>query len=442
MGRQSITGRWLFALAIAASLAAVGPAHAIETLRDGREVQSIDEFNAFAEFQGLPGAPFSRSPLGFLDALEAFFLSQQGSFEGFSRAAASAIDRVPVPSGSTSVSYRYDETLETFERFDAPLTPSLSQNARTNGKGVITIGFAFTELSYDEFDGQDRQSVLFSIFDGPTFDPSTGAPADFVNRFDFKLRQQVYATSISYGVLDNLDVGVLIPVIDSSFSAVATGRFFGVTPDGGYVPAVIGSSGALEVDPNLPVVFPELGEIDDVAFAGGFERSIFGLAFRDDTTGVGDVVVRSRYFIGTSGPVDFGTSLAITTPTGDEDDLLGLDAWRLDPRFLASISGEHLAGHVNLGYHVDTDDSDRDRLDYSVGTEGRVTPWLTVLVDHIGRLEVRGDTKIRTFEIAPGVKVNPWRDLVFGFNAIVPLNEEGLTADVTPNFLVEASMVF
>jgi hypothetical protein len=97
---------------------------------------------------------------------------------------------------------------------------------------------------------------------------------------------------------------------------------------------------------------------------------------------------------------------------------------------------------VNLGYHVDTDDSDRDRFDYSVGTEGRITPWLTVLVDHIGRIELRGDTQIRTFEIAPGVKVNPWRDLVFGFNAILPLNEEGLTADVTPNFLVEASMVF
>jgi hypothetical protein len=332
MGRQGITGRSIVALAFSASFCAVAlgpPAHAIEVLRDGRQVQSIEEFNAFAEFAGLPGAPFDRSPLGFLDALDAFFLSQQGSFEGFSRAAASAIDRVPVPSGSTSVSYRYDETLETFERFDAPLTPSLSQNARTNGKGVITIGFAFTELSYDEFDGQDRQNVLFSIFEGPTFDPASGVPADFVNRFDFKLRQQVYATSISYGVLENLDVGVLIPVIDSSFSAVSTGRFFGVTPDGGYVPAVI-VDGALAPDPSLPVVFPELGEIDNVAFAGGLDRSIFGLGFRDDTTGVGDVVVRSRYFIGSQGPVDLGASLAVTTP--------GVSSRASSPRSPASIS--------------------------------------------------------------------------------------------------------
>ena len=440
MGKRRLLG-----FVVAAWLAAVPGASAQSVVTpDGRQAFTIAEFNDLAP--GLPllvGAPFDDSPVGFFTALEAFFLSQQGSFEALGEVAASAVDRVPVPSGSTSVSYRYDETLETFVRFNAPLAPALSQNARTNGRNVLTIGFAYTELGYDQFEGQDRNRVLFSTLGGPGINPTTGDLIDSVAFLDLKLKQRIYAASVSFGVLENLDVGVLIPVIDSSFQAIANQRFFGVLPDGSYVPAVLNpENGQPEPDPNLNVSWPELSQIDRIAFAGGLERSIFGLTHREDSSGLGDVVIRTRYYAGSVGRLDVGAALNVTTPTGDEDELLGLDAWRIDPRLLLSSATERLAGHVNLGYHADTDESDRDRFDYSVGAEGWVTPWLTILVDHVGRMEIRGDTQIRTFEVIPGVKVNPYKDVIVGFNAIVPLNDEGLTADFVPSFVADVSLTF
>jgi hypothetical protein len=56
-------------------------------------------------------------------------------------------------------------------------------------------------------------------------------------------------------------------------------------------------------------------------------------------------------------------------------------------------------------------------------------------------LQMQGDD-IHKFEIVPGIKVNPYKDLVFGFNAIVPLNREGLTTDWTPNGTAEVSYHF
>ncbi|MGH7803497.1 MAG: hypothetical protein ACREQJ_04060, partial [Candidatus Binatia bacterium] len=155
-------------------------------LPDGREALTIEAFNFLAP--GLPllrGAPFEESPLGFFAAIEGFALTPQDAFQDFGFAAASAVDRIPVPSGSTSVAYRYDEKLETFVRFSAPLAPALSQNARTNGRNVLTIGFAYTQLDYDEFDGQDRDGVLFSTVGGPRFNPETGLVADSVALLDF-----------------------------------------------------------------------------------------------------------------------------------------------------------------------------------------------------------------------------------------------------------------
>ncbi|MGH7820120.1 MAG: hypothetical protein ACREQ9_10120, partial [Candidatus Binatia bacterium] len=152
--------------------------------------------------------------------------------------------------------------------------------------------------------------------------------------------------------------------------------------------------------------------------------------------------LRSKAFFGSSGAIDFGGALNIAVPTGDEEDLLGTDSVRFDPRLLISTGTSRFAFHTNQGVHVDVDESDRNRYDYSVGGEVLVVPWLTVLLDQVGRIEFSGEEKIHKFDIVPGIKVNPYRNLVLGFNAVVPLNDAGLRTDFTPNASAEVSMVF
>ncbi|MGH7820243.1 MAG: hypothetical protein ACREQ9_10750, partial [Candidatus Binatia bacterium] len=280
-------GSGIVAIALAAWIMAQGAAlAAVVILPDGRVLLELRDISDFATGPLAPfprARPFDDSIGGYFDALNFLFLNQagpQGQFESFSRAAAAALDRVPVPSGATSFVYEYDPALETYVQSEAPMTPAISQNARTNGRGTFTFGHAYTYLDYNQLEGQDRRRVLFSAFGGPlpNIFPSVPDPqADFVGRFDYKLTQQIFAFSATYGVLENVDIGVLVPLVDVDFRGRLNARFFGVTADGRYRPLMFDEEGELVPDDRLQVLFPRLGSIDNVAFAG-----LAGLRPEDD----------------------------------------------------------------------------------------------------------------------------------------------------------------
>jgi hypothetical protein len=69
-----------------------------------------------------------------------------------------------------------------------------------------------------------------------------GAELVDVLYFNFKLRQQFYGFSAQYGVLDNFDVGIFIPIVQTDFKGKAVSNFFArltedtVLPDGTQAP--------------------------------------------------------------------------------------------------------------------------------------------------------------------------------------------------------------
>ena len=75
-----------------------------------------------------------------------------------------------------SVAYAYDSKLETFVREQRPFAPALSVNARTDGRGVLTIGAAYSYLQYENFEGQDRNGVVFPTDLGITTDRTAAGP--------------------------------------------------------------------------------------------------------------------------------------------------------------------------------------------------------------------------------------------------------------------------
>jgi hypothetical protein len=187
---------------------------------------------------------------------------------------------------------------------------------------------------------------------------------------------------------------------------------------------------------------PQYSRVEDVDRRAYADVAFPGIRFRHEEVNVGDVQFRIKYFFGSAGPMDFGLLFNTITPTGDEDDLFGLGSWRFEPRFIMSAATGRLGVHLNAGYHADIDEHDRDRVDYSAGAEIQLVKRVALLIDHVARLGIAGDQQVRKFEIVPGIKVNVFRDAVVGFNAIVPLNREGLTTDYTPNALMDATFVF
>lgn len=400
-----------------------------EQIFNGRFDRTVTGFFRFMDDGVLKG--FGESLFG-----GGTFARVSRGFQEFQRQAQASTDEVPIPSGSVSVAYAYDSKLETFVREQRPFAPALSVNARTDGRGVLTIGAAYSYLQYENFEGQDRNGVVFPTDLGIT--TADGFPISDQLFFQFKLRQTIYSVSMQFGILDNLDVGVFIPMIDESFRGRIIDEFAVETQKGKFQPLTLSPDGRLVADSRFaaqPITARSFNVFPGTVPSAGF-------FFSKNTWGVGDVILRTKGFLGSAGPLDFGGAVNVSLPTGDEDDLLGVGAVRVDPRLLISTANDRFALHTNQAMHVDVDDHDRDRYDYSVGGEVLLAPWLTLLVDHVGRIEVFGNDKIHKFEIVPGIKANVYADIIVGFNAIVPLNRAGLTTDFTPNATVEVSKVF
>jgi hypothetical protein len=407
----------------------------------------------FFQFQQDPNTPklgsFGNDVSGFFDREAALVQGRIPEFDRFRNEASAAIDSVPIPSGSTSVAYTYDPKLETLVRWERPFAPALSQNSRTNGRGVLTIGTSYSYLDYRRFDDEQRSAVPLAAFSvrGPNGQPITdsqGRPAVDAMLFQFMLRQSIFGVTFQYGVLDWWDVGLFVPIIDQRFRGSAIERFFLQNPDGSLQPALVRvSTGEAEEDPNGAPPVPNIRRLRISSYdePGDPENPLTGDRFDDNVAGVGDLVIRNKFFFGSVGMIDAGGLVNVVVPTGSEDDLLGLPGVRVEPKMAVSSGTARYAVHTNFGFHADTDDDDRSRFDYSVGGELVVTRWATLLVDQVGRLGVASDST-QKFELIPGVKVNPFRDLVVGFNGIIPLNHEGLTTDWIPNATADMSFRF
>src|SRR5207249_3598384 len=134
-------------------------------------------------------------------------------------------------------------------------------------------------------------------------------------------------------------------------------------------------------------------------------------------------------------------------------------------RRLSLGSSVHLQPYVNAGVNVDTDDVGRSEGRWGVGADVGIGDRGTLAIAVLGRnqfqragpanafevdrcLEREGTTctaKGRTplfglenerpdfYDLSIGWRINIWRDvLVLYANAILPLNNEGLRADVIP----------
>jgi hypothetical protein len=394
---------------------------------------------ALGDFEDTFGQAFGKvdkTIVGYFDLLQRFTgarllelpgAQRVGQFDTFIREAQSSLDSIPIPSGSASVAYTYDPKLETFVRWERPLTPSLSQNAYTSGKGVLTVGASYSYINYKRFDEQPNDNTIFVIGTGLSVgDAGNIVQAQYLN---FKLKENVVGVSLQYGLLDNLDFGVFIPIVDLDFKARSASMFVGELPNGEFL-TLQGR------------IVPQITDLTEDDFAKlPPELRLPGIAYKKQKTDVGDIVLRTKMFFATLKGFDTGGQVNVSVPTGDSDNLIGTGSTRVDPRLLVSSSSSKYSAHVNVGPHIDTDDSDLDRFDYTAGGEVQFGEHVTMLLDQVGRIEYSGD-KIKKFEIVPGIKVRLIGNVVVGFNAIVPLVHEGLTTDFTPNVATDISYVF
>ena len=271
----------------------------------------------------------------------------------FNRAVVSQLSTFSLGSSAGGFTFTFDPARQTFTRSSDSFGPSFAERAMTMGQDTFNVGAMYQRATYDSVEGRDLNNgeIRFLVPDMPTAGDVVRA------ELAIDLTTDIFVLSMTYGLTDRLDVGTAVP-------------FIRVGLDASVIPTLVQTAdGALE--PGQAMRLP----VD----------SRTGSA-----SGVGDVVLRTKYnFLKRPGG---GASavLDVSLPTGDSTNLLGTGAARGKMLFVASTTLGRVAPHVNAGYTLvgasansglETD----DEYHYVAGIEAVVTDEVTVAFDLIAR---------------------------------------------------------
>lgn len=331
---------------------------------------------------------------------------------------------LPVTSASPGVTFTFDPASGAFVRDTEILGQLLLERARPIGRGRFNVNVSYQYVALDTIDGEDLDHL--SDTNGQIREPGTGGRARFtIPRFRLSLVTNQVTTNVTYGITDDLEVNLAIPLIQSDLSTGFTLR------------QTAGSS--------------------DLRFQ---RKTIDGSHF-----GIGDIFLRAKYRFLTGRWGDVAAGLVLRAPAGSKDDFQGTGDWEVTPAFYAStrqipLGGPFRAqGYLNAGIDLNAGSVDDSEARFGVGIDLAIAERVTLGVAFLGRepfarssapgtfdLVRGGPGRARTapifgidggrpsyYDVAVGGRVSIWRDSLYAFgNVIVPLNDDGFRSNVIP----------
>jgi hypothetical protein len=320
--------------------------------------------------------------------------------------------------------------------------PIFAERALTLGRGRLLIGANVSRFNFRSVRGVPLDAVALTFThentDFPNCDQIFGGDCtamgfpDWENdviTLDLALDLDVTSTlfTMSYGLLDWIDVGVAVPIISNSLR---------------------GSSRAV-VQPFGPGVNHFFsGTVESPGLTA--ERFVEGSA-----TGLGDVAARAKRRVARTDQTAFAILGDARFATGSEEDLLGSGEFAVRGLGIVSAQFGAFSPHANVGYLYRDGDMQNDAFLATLGFDHLLADWAALAVDLISEFQV-GESKIVTPEpvsidvpFARSVtttNIPDTRDDIiagsFGFkfltpsgvtivaNSLWPLNDGGLRASV------------
>lgn len=330
----------------------------------------------------------------------------------------------PLGSSGGGFSWTFDPAVGTFNRASGTFGPVFSERALTVGRRRMNFGVNYQRSSFDKLEGKGLEDGDVKLYTGFT---TPGVTAFFEDSFRLKLTTDTVGLFAMYGVTDRFDVGVAVPIVHVDLEA------------------------ALDFTAN--VTTPTGSATSDV---------FVGTPVTGSASGVGDIVVRTKYqFLRRQGG-GLAAGVDLRLPTGDELDLLGAAGGQAKFYVAGSAERGRISPHVNFGFTV-SGESDAaksedtfvfapsDEVNFAGGVDLAVSPRLTLVGDLIGRTirdtivldeaatafganrrQFRGNTgNLNVLLGSVGVKFNPMGQGLIAFNVLFPLNENGLTDNLT-----------
>jgi len=347
-----------------------------------------------------------------------FTVDSSASITRFNDQIANQIGNFPFSSSVSGFTFAFDPSLGTFLRTTETLGPLFAERAPTLGHGKLNVHFSYTFFTYDTFGGENLNH--FPVI--ARHEPDVIGLPDVREQFeldtvridlDIKLRVQIFAFAATYGITDRLDVGIFVPITSVDMDVQSHAR--------------VAVSPANTLFPNVHTFVGGPESPDDAAH---------GYAF-----GLGDVILRAKYYLLKSEMIDVAGAFLTKLATGNHRDFLGTGDTTLRPFLVLSrtLFGV-LTPHLNIGYEFNLNRGHQSAVEYILGFDVGTPTW-TVAGELLGSHEPAGDgIGDNILNGSLGVKWNPWKQLLVLANAQVPLNRNvGLRSNLILTFGVEYS---
>ncbi len=398
------------------------------------------------------GITLAPPPEGFRNHSAHFIGDESPQFRAlqqFSSQIAYQLSSFPLASSAGGFTYRFDPSLGVLTRVSDSFGPIYAERVDTVGKGRFNLGVNYSHFTFDEIDNlnlRDGHVRLVFTHQDANHDGTTLSPffeGDVVTaQLLLKIKTDIAAFVLTYGITDRFDVGVAVPIVKVSLDAVTN--------------ASIDRLATATAAPGIHR-FPNGQSTESFRQSG-------------DASGVGDVVLRAKYRMLEGPRAGLALETDVRVPTGEERDLLGTGATQLKAFLVGSAHLGAFSPHVNGGYSWSLEPAGTpqvpDEIVYTGGFDWALSPRLTFAVDVLGRtfrhsqsVSVVDTTfqantsadpanpnivsavlprlvttpgNVNTLLGSVGLKMNPFGNFLLTLNGLFPLNSEGLQDGFTP----------
>ena len=390
----------------------------------------------------------------------------------------------------------YDTKEDSLVISDHALGPMLAERAQTMGKGRLAFGFSYQSISWSRFNGQDLDSLEFRIDHKDVGRPGinggepdgvlTGQETDFIMvDLAVTLDQSYVDFYFEYGVTNNFDVSISIPIVQTAMELRAFANPVSqADPSDPTIdlrePGLDFSFGNRVLFPGFPPYDPSqdpnqengvwgllhsrrihsfcdngftiISLITNPSSSSGKECpgqsgqqeagdpavgpvKFQGITDKKDgkAIGIGDIRFRAKWHaIEGAGLVpDLSWVSEIRPPSGKQEDFQGSGALSTSNYLVTTWAWGPVRPHMNVGLEISTGPDWQDATEWAFGVEWLMFDWLSVSVEQLGRVPF-GNTVSRRYEYGGSVKMVPSPGTVLYFDFIRPINQDdGLTADLT-----------
>lgn len=329
----------------------------------------------------------------------------------FSAAVAQAVTQeFPLATVSPAFIYRHNPTIDAYERLTSISGPLFAERALTLGKGKFNLSVGYSYLDFEELNGKDLNDLRSPALVGELFDDEEepvgqvpakvnlgsnerlfSAPLSFSQlRARIDLKVHVIVPTLRYGITDNWEASLSIPIVKSSLRVSnntvqvvdldpSSARFLFARDESGEISQFFGvfdfAGNAVSREPLIKSL-PRARQLPPLSSARG------------SATGVGDLLLRTKYQFWRCrlGGGTLGVNLQL--PSGSKRNFHGTGKTHVFTfLYFSQIWGERFEPHLNVGVDIHTGNIDRSSFLYTLGGTLLVEKNLGVTVAFLGRSE-------------------------------------------------------